>query len=240
MIKTAVAMAAVLNFKNMNIDYIGKIHTDFPDKFGLPRQSGVVKSVKGVITFYPPYNQPEAFKGLEGFDYIWILFHFDRAVRPGFNATVKPPRLGGNVSMGVFATRSPFRPNNIGLTCGKIEKIIIGENGPEIHVSGVDMADNTPVIDIKPYLPYADAYPDAKGGFTDNVSIDIKDVIIPDEYLEMIPENKVTCLKEVLMQDPRPGYKREDNQVYGMFFLNMNVRFKYEENIIKVIDVTRT
>lgn len=218
------------------LNFIGQVHTDFPEKFGLPRQSGLVNSLCGRIEFYFPYSQPESFKGLEEYEYIWILFYFHKAVRDKYSATVKPPKLGGNKSMGVFATRSPFRPNNIGMTCAKLERIECTSNTVNIYVSGIDLLDGTPVIDIKPYLPYADAHPDAKAGFTEDILRPEFTIEIDDTLLEKIPEEKRKCLFDVLKQDPRPGYQ-DDGREYGMSYSNLNIRFTIKDNIIKINDV---
>ena len=219
------------------MEYIGYVYNDFPEKFGLPRQSGLVPSLKGIIEFVHPYGQKEAFYGLEDFDYIWILFEFDEAKRDRFCATVKPPKLGGNKHMGVFATRSPFRPNSIGLTSAKLDSIEYLDNTVKLHVSGIDIKNGTPVLDIKPYLPYADSHEGVRAGFTDDIKLDDMKVEFEDGLIEIIPEDKIECLIDVLRQNPRPGYHDDDNKVYGMYYMDKNIRFVVNRNNIKVIAI---
>ncbi|MBP3350999.1 MAG: tRNA (N6-threonylcarbamoyladenosine(37)-N6)-methyltransferase TrmO [Lachnospiraceae bacterium] len=216
---------------------IAHIHTDFPEKFGIPRQSGLVPELKGKIVFEPEYRNPEAVKGLEGFNYIWLLWQFQGVERDNWSATVKPPRLGGKKRMGVFATRSPFRPNPVGLSSVKLEKIELTEEGPVLHVSGVDLKDKTPIYDIKPYLPYADCHPDATEGFAGEVKEYSLQVDFPEELLVRLPEEKRTAIVEVLKQDPRPSTQSEQSKVYGVSFAGYDVRFLVEEDVLKVVDV---
>lgn len=216
---------------------IAYIHTDFPEKFGIPRQSGLVPQLKGKIVFEPEYRNPEAVKGLEGFNYIWLLWQFQGVERDNWSATVKPPRLGGKKRMGVFATRSPFRPNPVGLSSVKLEKIELTEEGPVLHVSGVDLKDKTPIYDIKPYLPYADCHPDATEGFAGEVKEYSLQVSFPEELLMRLPEEKQTAIIEVLKQDPRPSAQSGQNKVYGVSFAGYDVRFLVEEDKLKVVDV---
>lgn len=216
---------------------IAHIHTDFPEKFGIPRQSGLVPELKGKIVFEPEYRNPEAVKGLEGFNYIWLLWQFQGVERENWSATVKPPRLGGKKRMGVFATRSPFRPNPVGLSSVKLEKIELTEEGPVLHVSGVDLKDKTPIYDIKPYLPYADCHPDATEGFAGEVKEYSLQVDFPEELLVRLPEEKRTAIVEVLKQDPRPSTQSEQSKVYGVSFAGYDVRFLVEEDVLKVVDV---
>lgn len=214
----------------MDIQIIGHIHTDLPDKFGVPRQSGLVNELKGYIEFEPKYGQKEAFNGLEDYEYIWILFIFHKAIKENntFSATVKPPKLGGNIRKGVFSTRSPFRPNNIGLSCVKLDEIIYSEKGTILKVSGPDLIDNTPIIDIKPYLPYTDSHAGAKAGFADTVQDYKLNVIVDEKIIELIPITKRQALIDLLKEDPRPGYQKEPGREYGMYFDNYNIRFIIE------------
>lgn len=217
---------------------IGKIHTDFPEKFGVPRQSGIIKGLKGKIVFEKEYQNEQAFRGLEGFSHIWVIWQFSKAIREDWSPTVKPPRLGGNKRMGVFATRSPFRPNPIGLSCLKLDSIVKDEkDGIVLNVSGIDMMDGTPVYDIKPYLPYADCYPDAKGGFADDVKEYELEVDIPAEILGQIPEKYKDNLIEVLKQDPRPGYAREGKE-FGITYGDINVRFVVMNGVLVVLSLS--
>lgn len=219
------------------MEIIAYIETDFPEKFGIPRQSGLVKDLTGVIKFTPKYRQPEAVKGLEGFDYIWLLWQFEGNERKNWSATVKPPRLGGNTHMGVFATRSPFRPNPIGLSSVKLEKIEMTQEGPLLYVSGVDLRNGTPIYDIKPYLPNVDSHPDARGGFAKNVENYTLKVEFDKELLNIYPENKRQAILEVLAQDPRPSYQDDPNRKYGVSFAGYDVHFTVAQGVLKVFEV---
>lgn len=216
---------------------IAYIQTDFPEKFGIPRQSGLVPDLKGKIIFEPEYRNPEAVKGLEGFNYIWLLWQFQDVEREHWSATVKPPRLGGKKRMGVFATRSPFRPNPIGLSSVKLERIEMTKQGPVLHVSGVDLKDQTPIYDIKPYLPYADCHPDAREGFAGEVKEYELQVEFPEELLQKLPAEKHQAIIEVLKQDPRPSAQNGQNKVYGVSFAGYDVRFVVEASTLKVVEV---
>lgn len=222
---------------------IARIRTDFPEKFGIPRQSGLVPELTGRIVFEPDYRQPDAVKGLEGYDYLWLLWHFDGTRRAHWSATVKPPRLGGNTRMGVFATRSPFRPNPIGLSCVKLEKVEITEDqGPVIWVSGVDLKDGTWIYDIKPYLPYADAHEGARGGFSDGAGGHRLKVIFPPELLSLLPADRQEAAVKMLMQDPRPAYQDDPNRRYGVSFAGHDIRFFVrgdELNVVEVVELPR-
>lgn len=219
---------------------IAHIKTDFPEKFGIPRQSGLVKELTGRIIFEPEYRTPEAFRGLEGFSHIWILWKFSEAKRKTWAATVKPPRLGGNQRMGVFATRSPYRPNDIGLSSVRLQEIEWNEElGPVLHVAGMDLLDNTPIYDIKPYLPYTDSHPEAVAGFAQEVYDYALEVVFPEALLNMIPEPKRQALIEVLKQDPRPAYQEDANRKYGVAFAGFDVRFHVSEGILTVCEVER-
>lgn len=216
---------------------IAKIRTDFPEKFGVPRQSGLVDELKGKIVFEKKYRNEQALRGLEGYSHIWVIWRFDVANKEEFVTMVKPPRLGGNKRVGVFATRSPFRPNPLGLSCLKLEGIDISDKeGPVIYVSGIDMVDGTCIYDIKPYLPYADCRIDAKGGFSKKVFE--HSLVVDETQLEMIPKDTRQRLVKVLGQDPRPGYTHEDSlREYGISFAGYNVRFTVKERTLSVLKV---
>jgi tRNA-Thr(GGU) m(6)t(6)A37 methyltransferase TsaA len=217
---------------------IAYIETDFHEKFGIPRQSGLVDDLKGVIVFEPEYRNPEALKGLDGFNYIWLLWQFEGTSRERWSATVKPPRLGGNTHMGVFATRSPFRPNSIGLSSVKLEGIDLETSrGPVIYVSGIDLRNHTPIYDIKPYLPYTDCHPDAIEGFAHAVKDYHLDVCFPQELLQILPESKRLAIIKVLEQDPRPSYHNDPNRRYGVAFAGYDVRFTVNGQLLTVVEV---
>ncbi|MCI5901089.1 MAG: tRNA (N6-threonylcarbamoyladenosine(37)-N6)-methyltransferase TrmO [Blautia sp.] len=217
---------------------IAHIRTDFPTKFGIPRQSGCVESLRGRIIMEPEYRQPEAFRGLEDFSHIWLLWEFSEAIRSDWSPTVRPPRLGGNVRKGVFATRSPFRPNPLGLSCVKLEKIEFDKKlGPVLYVTGADLMDRTPIYDIKPYLPEFDSHPSALGGFTAQINKKALEVAIPEELLLKLPEELRQPLREVLAHDPRPGYQEDPHRIYGMPFGGFDVRFWVAEGILRVCRV---
>ena len=221
---------------------IGRIHTDFVTKFGVPRQSGLVPELMGKIVLEPEYRNPDAFRGLEEFSHLWLVWEFSEAVRPEWSPTVRPPRLGGNQRVGVFATRSPFRPNPIGLSCVKLEQIDLRDaRKPVIWVSGVDMMDGTPIYDIKPYLPYADSHPGAKGGFTDGTEVRRVKVEFPGELVAAseISGEKLQALRGVLEQDPRPRYQKDPERIYGMSFGEYEVKFTVQENVLRVVDLVR-
>ncbi|MBQ3478875.1 MAG: tRNA (N6-threonylcarbamoyladenosine(37)-N6)-methyltransferase TrmO [Clostridia bacterium] len=220
---------------------IATIHTDFPSKFGIPRQGGLVEALKATVTFEPEYRDATALRGLEGYSHLWLIWLFSESVMDGFSPTVKPPRLGGNRRMGVFATRSPFRPNPLGLTCVKLEGIeLSGPQGPLLRVAGADLMDGTPIFDIKPYIPYADCHPEATGGFTDGIRYERLDVDFPEALLDEIPPDKRQALIEVLAQDPRPGYRHgEASRRYGVAFAGYDVRFTVEGNALTVVEVVK-
>lgn len=222
----------------MRLKRIARIRTDFPEKFGVPRQSGLADT-KGVIIFEPEYRDPEALRGLEGYSRLWIVWGFSEVKQKGWSPTVRPPRLGGNKRVGVFATRSPFRPNPIGLSCVKLDRIEKRAEGPVLCVSGVDMTDGTPVYDIKPYLPYVDSHPEADGGFSEKVRDYGLSVEFPEKWLERVPEEYRTSLREILSQDPRPSYQEDPGRVYGMAYAGMEVRFTVAANVLTVCEVTK-
>ncbi len=219
---------------------VAKIHTEFPDKFGIPRQSGLVSSLRGEIVFEPEFRSRDAIRGLEEFSHIWLLWEFSEAKREGNALTVTPPRLGGKEKRGVFATRAPFRPNSIGLSSVKLEKIYFDEKrGPVLVVSGADMLDGTPIYDIKPYLPYTDAHPDARGGFGEEHKADGIMVVFPREQKLKLPEDIFNRVLDVLKQDPRAAYNKKPDYVYGMSFAGYDIRFTVEDDILYVKDVVQ-
>ena len=221
------------------LDVIARIRSDFPAKFGIPRQSGLIDALKSTVVFEPRYRDASALRGLEGYSHIWLIWQFSESVMEAWSPTVKPPRLGGNRRMGVFATRSPFRPNPLGLSCVKLESIEPGTpDGPVLHVAGADLMDGTPIYDIKPYLPYADCHPEACGGFTDELAPKLLAVDFPEPLLARYPESKREAVLEVLRQDPRPGYRRDDGaRVYGVTFAGLDVRFVVEDGVLRVVGV---
>ncbi|OUO36315.1 tRNA (N6-threonylcarbamoyladenosine(37)-N6)-methyltransferase TrmO [Flavonifractor sp. An306] len=214
---------------------IARIRSDFPTKFGIPRQSGLVEDLRATVVFEPEYRNPDALRGLEEFSHLWLIWQFSQAVRDTWSPTVRPPRLGGNTRMGVFATRSPFRPNPIGLSCVRLVGM---EKDPELGhvlvVAGADLMDGTPILDIKPYLPYADSHPEALGGFTGNVGGKVLEVDFPPELLDQVPEDKREALIGVLSRDPRPSYQHDPGRVYGMAFAGLEVRFSVDGDVLHV------
>ena len=217
---------------------IAHIHTDLPEKFGVPRQSGLVPQLQGTIVFEPDYRNPDALRGLESFSHLWLIFRFHRAEREGWSPTVRPPRLGGNRRMGVVATRSPFRPNNLGLSCVKLEGVRRDEKlGPVIRVSGADLVDGTPILDIKPYLPYADCPRDATGGFTDPLEAEPLEVECDEALLAGLEAQQRAGLMGVLACDPRPRYQEDPERVYGLAFAGKNVKFTVRDRVLTVLAV---
>ena len=217
---------------------IARIHTEFADKFGIPRQSGLVDSLRGEIVFEPEFRSMDAVRGLEEFSHIWLLWEFSKASRDGYALTVTPPRLGGKVRKGVFATRAPYRPNSIGLSSVKLEDIYFDEKrGPVLVVAGADLLDNTPIYDIKPYLPYTDSHPEAKGSFAELHKGDRIEVVFPENLLEKLPEHLQRSVLEVLGQDPRAAYNKKPDYVYGMSFGGYDIRFTVAEDVLYVQEV---
>lgn len=217
---------------------IGHIETDFKEKFGIPRQSGLIKESRGRIVFEKEYNVPEAFRGLEDFSHIWVIWQFSEAVRENWSPTVRPPLLGGNKRMGVFATRSPFRPNSLGLSVLKLDKVEITKgDGVVLYVSGVDQLDGTPVYDVKPYLPYADSIPDAVAGFTQRLDERSLEVEFPKELIEKVSEEKRKALVDVLSSDPRPSYQENPERLYGMSYAAYEISFCVQGKKLFVKDV---
>ena len=218
---------------------IAHIHTDFPTKFGIPRQSGIIPSLQATIVFEPDYRNPEAVRGLEEFSHIWILWEFSQAVRDTWSPTVRPPRLGGNVRKGVFATRSPFRPNPIGLSSVRLEHIEFDAKlGPVLYVTGADLMDGTPIYDIKPYIAYTDSHPDAVSGFASTPAEYLLEVDFAEELLQKVPESQRENLIEVLAHDPRPQYHADPERVYGMEFGGMEVKFKVNHDLLTVLEIS--
>ena len=223
-----------------DIKHVAHIRSDFSQKFGIPRQSGLVEELEAAIVFEPEYRDPEALRGLEGFSHLWLIWEFSKAKRDTWSPTVRPPRLGGNQRLGVFATRSPFRPNPIGLSCVKLLGVDLHTpDGPVIRVAGADLLDGTPIYDIKPYLPYADCKPEAVGGFASQPKEATLEVDIPVELLSAIPENKLASLRGVLAQDPRPSYQDDPDRIYGMTFGGLEVKFKVHGTLLTVCQVER-
>lgn len=222
------------------IRVIARVRSDFKTKFGIPRQSGLVPELTARVVFEPEYRSPDALRGIEGFDRLWLIWQFSESVRAEWKPTVRPPRLGGNTRMGVFATRSPFRPNPLGLSCVALERVDWdAPDGPALVVSGADLMDGTPIYDVKPYAPYADAFPDARGGFAsarpETVAVDF-----PPELLSRVEEGKRAALLGVLAHDPRPRYQDDPERVYGMAFGAYEVRFRVSGGALTVVDVERT
>lgn len=214
---------------------IAHIHTDFPTKFGIPRQSGIVNELKASIIFEEEYRQRETFRGLEKFSHIWLIWEFSENKEKKWSPTVRPPKLGGNTRMGVFATRSPFRPNPIGLSCVRLEHIEYNKKkGPILYVSGADLMDNTPIYDIKPYLAYVDSKPEATGGFTEEIVHKEYDVIFENECKGLLPLEKEVALVEILKQNPRPSYQDDTDRVYGMEFAGWEIGFAISEDKIYI------
>ena len=218
---------------------IAHIHSDFSTKFGIPRQSGVVESLQAEIVFAPEFRSREAVRGLDGYSHIWLIWEFSQAVRQKWSPTVRPPRLGGNTRMGVFATRSPFRPNPVGLSAVQLEEVVLhGADAPYLVVSGADLMNGTPIYDIKPYLPHIDSHPDARGGFAVPAAEHRLKVVFPEQWLEKVPEQLRDGLTEVLAQDPRPSYQHDPERVYGFGFARLEVKFTVDGDVLTVCGVT--
>lgn len=224
--------------ENVAIQTIARMRSDFPTKFGIPRQSGLVEELESTIVFEPEFRNPDALRGIEGYSHLWIIWQFSQAVRQEWSPTVRPPRLGGNTRMGVFATRSPFRPNNLGLSCVKLLGTEHTQtDGVVLHVAGADLMDGTPIFDIKPYVPYSDSFPDAVGGFTDTADDFILNVEFPEHLLLKIPPNKRQAAIGVLSHDPRPSYQRKPGRIYGLSFAGFDIRFTVEDKMLTVCEV---
>ena len=217
---------------------IARIRNDFSEKFGIPRQSGLVRGTRSAIVFEPAYRNPDALRGIEGFSHLWLIWAFSKAERDGWSPTVRPPRLGGNTRMGVFATRSPFRPNAIGLSCVELLGVELHTpQGPVLTVGGADLLDGTPIYDIKPYLPHADCHPEATGGFAAEKAGYALSVSCPPALLARIPEDRRGVILELLAQDPRPSYQSDPQRVYGMTYGGCNVRFTVADGVLTVCGV---
>ena len=221
----------------VDIQVIARMHSDFATKFGIPRQSGLVEALRSTIVFEPEFRNSDALRGIEDFSHLWIIWQFSEAARKGWSPTVRPPRLGGNTRMGVFATRSPFRPNNLGLSSVRLLGVEqTREFGTVLHVGGADLMDGTPIFDIKPYIPYGDCHPD---GFTDTARDFLLNVSFPPALLSLLPEDKRDAAIGVLSHDPRPSYQRSPERVYGLSFAGYDIRFTVEENILTVKEVLK-
>lgn len=217
---------------------IARMRSDFPTKFGIPRQSGLVESLRSTILFEPEYRNPDALRGIEGYSHLWLIWQFSKAIRQDWSPTVRPPRLGGNTRMGVFATRSPFRPNSLGLSCVRLLGVEdTAEFGTVLHVGGADLMDGTPIFDIKPYIPYSDSHLEALGGFADHAGEFLLDVEFPPNLLSKIPPEKQQALLGVLRHDPRPSYQHDPERIYGLSFAGFNVRFGVKDSILTVIEI---
>ena len=220
------------------IQAIARMKSDFPTKFGIPRQSGLVEELRSTIVFEPDFRNPDALRGIEGYSHLWLIWQFSVAVRKDWSPTVRPPRLGGNTRMGVFATRSPFRPNSLGLSCVRLLEVEQATNfGTVLHVGGADLMDGTPIFDIKPYIAYGDAHPEALGGFTDHAGDFLLHVNFPDNLLNRIPHDKRQALLGVLSHDPRPSYQRSSDRVYGLSFAGLNIRFRVDGENLFVLEI---
>lgn len=232
-------MSEIMPKSEHSLQIIAQIHNDFPEKFGVPHQSGWLKKQKAQIIFEPEYRRPEAFRGIEEYDYIWLIWQFSETVRESWSPTVRPPRLGGNTRMGVFSTRSPFRPNSLGLSSVRLEKIELHpELGPVLHISGADLMNGTPIYDIKPYLPYADSHPEVRGGFTDKIEDYRLKVEFPETLIEKVPAEQREALVEVLANDPRPRYQNKPDKIYGLAYGSHDIHFTVKDKTLKVCDVT--
>ncbi len=224
---------------DVTIQVIARMRSDFPSKFGIPRQSGLVESLRSTIVFEPEFRNAEALRGIEGFSHLWLIWQFSEAVRSDWSPTVRPPRLGGNTRMGVFATRSPFRPNSLGLSSVKLLGVEHTEDlGTVLHVGGADLMDGTPIFDIKPYIPYSDCHSEAIGGFTDNAEDFLLNVVFPPELLKLLPQDKQSAAISVLSHDPRPSYQRDPDRVYGLPFAGWDIRFTVRDTTLTVCDLT--
>ena len=223
----------------MELKIIARIHSSFPTKFGIPRQSGLARDLRAEIVFEPEYRNPDAVRWLENYSHIWLIWLFSESVRDTWSPTVRPPRLGGNVRMGVFATRSPFRPNELGLSSVRLDRIeFTKDRGPVLHVLGADLMDGTPIFDIKPYLPFVDSHPDALGGFADDRKGYSLRVDCPEDLLLKLPEPLREGLLQSLAQDPRPGYQRDEDRIYGFAYGTFEVKFQVSGDTLKVVDIS--
>lgn len=226
--------------QDVTIQVIARMKSDFPTKFGIPRQSGLVQELRSTIIFEPEFRNADALRGIEDFSHLWIIWQFSEAVRTGWSPTVRPPRLGGNTRMGVFATRSPFRPNNLGLSSVRFLGLEETKKyGTVIHVAGADLMDGTPIFDIKPYIPYGDSHPEATGGFTDIANDFMLNVDFPPELLSKLPEEKRDAAIGVLSHDPRPSYQKDSDRLYGLTFAGYDIRFTVKDKLLTVQEVEK-
>lgn len=224
----------------VSIQPIAKMKSDFASKFGIPRQSGLVEQLRSTVIFEPEYRNPDALRGIEEFSHLWLIWQFSENVRSHWSPTVRPPRLGGNMRLGVFATRSPFRPNNLGLSCVELLSVEhTQDSGAVLHVAGADLLDGTPIFDIKPYIPYSDCKPSASGGFTDAVPRETLHVDIPSQIMNILPADKQAAAVGVLAQDPRPSYQADPSRIYGLPFAGFDIRFRVEGNTLHVVDIIK-
>ena len=221
----------------MEITPIATFHSPFKDKFGIPRQSGIVSALEGTIVFLPQFRNPDSLRGIEEFDYLWLIWEFSANKHAATSPTVRPPRLGGNTRIGVYATRSPYRHNPLGLSAVKLEKVDLDTpQGPVIHVAGADLMDGTPIYDIKPYVPYADAHPEARSGFVDSCDWQLLEVDIPQEVAQLFSPQQLEALRHSLALDPRPHYHDDPAKVYGMRFAGHDIHFNVDGKKLKVIN----
>ncbi|MBR5151912.1 MAG: tRNA (N6-threonylcarbamoyladenosine(37)-N6)-methyltransferase TrmO [Clostridia bacterium] len=224
--------------EQFSVQAVARIYNDFSSKFGIPRQSGIVSSLVSTIVLEPEFRNPDVYRGLSGYSHLWLLWQFSHAEKQGWSATVRPPKLGGNTRIGVFASRSPFRPNRIGLSSVKIENIELSSpDGPLLYVSGADLLNGTPILDIKPYLPYTDSHPDALGGYavTPDTTLSVN---IPPALLDMVPVHLQKGLCDLLAQDPRPGYQADQDRIYGLSFGGFEIRFTVNGDTLTVHEIT--
>ena len=222
----------------ISMKVIARMRSDFPTKFGIPRQSGLVRELRSTVIFEPEFRNPDALKGIDGYSHLWLIWQFSEAVRQDWSPTVRPPRLGGNTRMGVFATRSPFRPNNLGLSSVQLLGVEhTAKYGTVLHVAGADLMDGTPIFDIKPYIPYSDCHTDATGGFTDTAEDFILQVNFPTSLLQILPEEKREAAVAVLSHDPRPSYQRKPDRIYGFSFAGYDIRFTVSDTTLTVCEV---
>ena len=224
--------------QDVTIQVIARMRSDFPTKFGIPRQSGLMDSLRSTIVFEPEFRNPDALRGIEGYSHLWLIWQFSEAVRQEWSPTVRPPRLGGNTRLGVFATRSPFRPNSLGLSSVRLLGVEhTAEFGTVLHVGGADLMDGTPIFDIQPYIPYGDCHPEAIGGFTDTADDFLLEVVFPQELLVRLPQEKQQAAIGILSHDPRPSYQRSADRVYGLPFAGFDLRFRVTDKILTVLEV---
>lgn len=225
---------------HLSMEIIARVHSDFGEKFGIPRQSGLVEALESTVVFEPAFRNADALRGIEEFSHLWLIWQFSKAAEKGWSPTVRPPRLGGNTRMGVFATRSPFRPNHMGLSCVRLLGMErTASFGTVLKIGGADLLDGTPILDIKPYIPYADSRPEASGGFTDRTGDFLLDVVFPQQLLRQLPENKREAVLGVLSHDPRPSYQNDPARVYGLNFSDFNIQFTVQDKTLTVLTVTR-